>query len=157
MYKTYAWNLQKASRITKMKDRVGEAVRVSREAWFEHRKALRELRQAAYRYPVSASTEFDFIAELLRSKALEDMHYFAVVSPQARYLQNLETGKVELTEPYNLSTGEQGMGSFNGADLAANRLARRDELPRRWLWSGRGDALDGRDGRGVGARYGSRH
>ncbi len=70
-----------------MKDRVGEAVRVSREAWFEHRKALRELRQAAYRYSVSASIEFDFIAELLRSKALEDMHYFAVVSPQARYLK----------------------------------------------------------------------
>jgi hypothetical protein len=89
-----------------MKDKVSEAVRASREAWLKHRKAVRELKQAADFAPVSASIEFDYVAELLRRKAVKDFYYFTVVSRQARYLHDLETGKVELTEPYNLSTGE---------------------------------------------------
>ena len=89
-----------------MKDKVGETVRASREAWLKHRKALTELKQAADLYPVSASIEFDYVAELLRRKAVKDFYYFTVVSPQARYLHDLETGKIELTEPHNLSTGE---------------------------------------------------
>jgi hypothetical protein len=67
---------------------------------------MRQLKQAADLMPVSAAIEFDFIAAQLQRKALEDVYYFAVVSPQARYLQDLDSGKVELTEPYNLSTGE---------------------------------------------------
>ena len=42
------------------------------------------------------------------------------------------------------------MGSRNDAAFAANRPARRDELPRRWLWARRGDAFDGRDGWSIG-------
>ena len=89
-----------------MSDKFSEAVRASREAWLKQRKAMRELKQAADLSPALAAIEFDFVAEQLRHKALEDMYYFAVVSPQARYLRDLQTGKVELTEPYNFSTRE---------------------------------------------------
>jgi hypothetical protein len=48
--------------------------------------------------PARAAFAFDLVAEELRRKALEDLYYFGVVSPQARYIQRLERIEDNATE-----------------------------------------------------------
>jgi RNA polymerase sigma factor (sigma-70 family) len=65
-------------------------IRVSVSAWRKHANGLRTLRHMAEQRPATAAFAFDLVAEELQRKALVDLCYFSVLSPQARYTQMLE-------------------------------------------------------------------
>jgi hypothetical protein len=71
-------------------------MRTAISPWRKHAEGLRTLRRMAEQIPARAA--FDLVAEELRRKALEDLHYFGVLSPQARYMQRLERLKNNATE-----------------------------------------------------------
>jgi hypothetical protein len=71
-------------------------IRTAISPWRKHAEGLRTLRRMAEQIPARAA--FDLVAEELRRKALEDLHYFGVLSPQARYMQRLERLKNNATE-----------------------------------------------------------
>ena len=48
--------------------------------------------------PTRAAFAFDLVAEELQRKALEDLYYFGVLSPQSRYIQRLERIEDNATE-----------------------------------------------------------
>lgn len=48
------------------------------------------LRKMAEQKPAATALAFELIAEELRQKALQDLFYFGVASPQARYTRRLE-------------------------------------------------------------------
>jgi DNA-binding CsgD family transcriptional regulator len=51
---------------------------------------LNILRKTAEQKPAATALDFELVAEVLRQKALEDLFYFGVASPQARYARRLE-------------------------------------------------------------------
>jgi DNA-binding NarL/FixJ family response regulator len=74
----------------RMEDEFSNAVLTSRAAWIEHRKALKKLKRLAEQAPDASALAFELAAEELRRKAVADLYYFGVESPQARYIQRLE-------------------------------------------------------------------
>lgn len=67
-----------------------EEVRASLSSWRKYQDGLRTLRKIAEEHPAATALAFDIAAEELRRKALADLYYFGVASPQARYIQRLE-------------------------------------------------------------------
>ncbi len=76
--------------MSRMKDELSKTVFASRLAWIEYRKAMRELQRQAEEKPAASALGFELATEELRRKAVADLYYFGVVSPQARYIQRLE-------------------------------------------------------------------
>ncbi len=68
-------------------------IRAARSAWRKHADGLRRLRRIAEQKPATAAFAFDLAAEELQQKALTDLYFFGVLSPQARYAQRL--GRIE--------------------------------------------------------------
>src|SRR5829696_6869299 len=73
-------------------------IRTAVSAWRKHADALRTLRRMAEQRPATAAFAFDLVAEELQRKALVDLYYFGVLSPQARYTQKLERIEDHATE-----------------------------------------------------------
>jgi DNA-binding CsgD family transcriptional regulator len=66
------------------------SIRASLASWRRYQDGLRMLRKMAEQKPAATALAFELIAEELRQKALEDLFYFGVASPQARYTRRLE-------------------------------------------------------------------
>jgi hypothetical protein len=73
-------------------------VLASLSSWRTYQNELRTLRKMAGQKPAATALAFDIVAEELRRKAFEDLYYFGIVSPQARYLQRLEKSEGSITE-----------------------------------------------------------
>jgi hypothetical protein len=73
-------------------------IRTAVSAWRKHAEGLRTLRRMAEQRPATAAFAFDLAAEELQQRALLDLYYFGVLSPQARYTQQLERIEDHATE-----------------------------------------------------------
>jgi hypothetical protein len=65
-------------------------IEASVSAWRRYSEGLEMLRKAAKQGPAAAALDFDVAARELQDKALMDLYYFGVLSPQARYTRRLE-------------------------------------------------------------------
>jgi hypothetical protein len=73
-------------------------IEASVSAWRRYTQGLETLRKAAKQRPAAAAFAFDVAARELQGKALRDLYYFGVLSPQARYarrLDDIESPEVE--------------------------------------------------------------
>lgn len=91
-------------RMKRMDDEVHANLIAARSAWIAHRKCMRKLRRAAEQAPAYAAFTFESTAEHLHRKALTDIYYFGVVSPQARHIQKLERIEDPKTEAARKAT-----------------------------------------------------
>ncbi len=73
-------------------------IRTAISDWRKHAEALRTLKRMAEKRPAMTAFGFDLVAEELQRKALVDLYYFGVLSPQARYTQKLERIEDHATE-----------------------------------------------------------
>src|SRR5215203_2650195 len=73
-------------------------IRRAVSAWRKHAEGLNTLRRMAEQRPATAAFAFDLAAEELQQRALLDLYYFGVLSPQARYTQQLERIEDHATE-----------------------------------------------------------
>jgi hypothetical protein len=71
-------------------------IEASVSAWRRYTEGLETLRKAAKQRPAAAAFAFDVAARELQGKALRDLYYFGVLSPQARYTRRL--GDIESPE-----------------------------------------------------------
>jgi DNA-binding CsgD family transcriptional regulator len=73
-------------------------IRAARLAWRKHAEGLNTLRQMAEQRPAAAAFAFHLAAEELQRQALVELYSFGVLSPQARYAQQLERVEDHATE-----------------------------------------------------------
>jgi DNA-binding NarL/FixJ family response regulator len=74
-------------------------IRASLSSWRKYQEGLRSLRKRAEQRPAAAAFAFDFAAEELKRRALTDLLYYGVTSPQARYVRGFEGSETQAEEP----------------------------------------------------------